>query len=100
MEETTIPKKVGFLVPRLLLVEEEKESDKKSTDVIEFTLKHRAGSAAKAPTYKLRVRWFCEGTVGEWIQVRKAIAGIWKQNSIAGPNDRVATVRQFYVESP
>jgi hypothetical protein len=51
----TSPKKMAFLVPPLPLVEEPKDKDEKpkTTDLIEFLLKQRAGSTATAPTYKL-----------------------------------------------
>ena len=80
----SIPKKTLFLVPPLPLVEEAKDKDKKpkATDVIESVLKERAGSTATAPTYKLKVTRFCEGTVAEWINFRKAILELWRQNGI------------------
>jgi hypothetical protein len=65
-----------FLIPPLPLVEEAKDEDKKpkATNVIEFILKQRAGSTATVPTYKLKITRFCEGTVAEWIDFRKAIS--------------------------
>jgi hypothetical protein len=90
----TIQKKTAFLVPPLPLVEEPKDKDEKpkATDIIEFILKQRAGSTATAPTYKLKVSRFCEGTVTEWIAFRKAIAELWKQNGITNAPDRVASI--------
>jgi hypothetical protein len=71
----TIQKKATFLIQPFPLVEEPKNKDEKpkATDLTEFILKQRAGSTASAPTYKLKVSRFCEGTVSEWISFRKAI---------------------------
>jgi hypothetical protein len=90
----TIPKKATFLIPPLPLIEETKDKDEKpkATDVIEFLLKQRAGSSAKSPTYKLKVTRFCEGTVSEWIEFRKAIAELWRQNSIIEVPDKIASI--------
>ena len=55
-------------------------------------LKQRAGSSAKAPTYKLKVTRFCEGTVFEWIEFHKAIAELWRQNSIIEVPDKIASI--------
>ncbi len=90
----SIPKKTLFLVPPLPLVEDAKDKDEKpkATDVIEFVLKQRAGSTATAPTYKLKVARFCEGTVSEWIDFRKAISELWRQNGITNTQDRVANI--------
>ncbi len=87
MENETIPKKATLVVPPLPLVKEPNEIPKR-TGVIEFVLKQRAGSTATAPTYKLTVARFCEGTVAEWIDIRKAIAELWRQNGITNPQDR------------
>ena len=35
---------------------------------------------------------FCDGSVGEWLEVRKAISEQWIQNSIDRPQDRVSSV--------
>jgi hypothetical protein len=89
-----ILKKTPFLVPPLPLVEEAKEKDEKqkATNVIEFILEQRADSTATAPTYKLKVTRFCEGTVLEWINFRKAIPELWRQNGITNTQDRVAII--------
>ena len=75
----------------MALIEEKVDKDA-SRDVIEFLVKQRAGSGATAPSYKLKVARFNEGTVEDWIRVRKAISELWRQNSISSPNDRVANV--------
>jgi hypothetical protein len=90
--EESIPKKIGYLVPPLPLIEDSVEPEK-SADLIEFNLKQRAGSGATASTYKIKVVRFCEGTVGEYINFCKAILELWTQNSITSPQDRIANVR-------
>jgi hypothetical protein len=63
MNETTT-----FLVPPFPFVKGAKDKDEKpkATDVIEFLLKQRADSTtATAPSCKLKVKSFCEGTVAE-----------------------------------
>ena len=91
----SIPKKTLYLIPPLPLVEDatkDKDEKPKATDVIKFVLKQRAGSTATAPTYKLKVTRFCEGTVSEWIDFRKAISELWRQNGITNMQDRVANI--------
>jgi hypothetical protein len=75
-------------------VEEAKDKDMKpkATDVIKFVLKQQAGSTPTAPAYKLEVTRFCEGTVPEWTDFRKAILELWRQNSITNTHDRVANI--------
>jgi hypothetical protein len=89
-----IQKKATFLIPPLPLVEEPKDKDEKlkATDLIEFILKQWAGSTSSAPTYKLKVSRFCEGTVSEWISFRKAIAELWKQNGLNNAQDKIANI--------
>ena len=87
----SIPRKPTYLAPAMALIEEKVDKDA-SRDVIEFLVKQRAGSGATAPSYKLKVARFNEGTVEDWIRVRKAISELWRQNSISSPNDRVANV--------
>jgi hypothetical protein len=90
----TIQKKATFLFSPLPLVEVPKDKDKKpkATDLIEFILEQRAGSTSSAPTYKLKVSRFCEGTVSEWISFRKAIAELWKQNGLNDAQDKIANI--------
>ena len=89
-----IPKRMTFLVLPLSLVEEPKDREEKpkATDLIEFILKQPAGSTPSAPTYKLKVSRFCEGTVSEWISFRKAIAELWKQNGLNNAQDKIANI--------
>ena len=89
--DETIPKKRDFLVPALPLVEEPAEKAR-TTDVIEFLAKQRAGSTVNGPTYKVKVQRFNEGTVSERIAIRKAIRELWAQNNIMSQPDRVANI--------
>jgi hypothetical protein len=88
----TIPKKTAFLVPPLPLVEgaKDKEEMPKATDIIEFVLKQRVD--ATAPTCKLKGTRFCRRTVAEWIDFRKAILELWRQNDITNTQDRVGNI--------
>ena len=91
-EMDTIPRKTSFLIPPLPLIEDEEAENAKTTDIIEFTLKQKAGSSSTGSTYKLKVNRFCEETVSEWIDFRKAIKEVWKQNGISSPSDHVANL--------
>jgi hypothetical protein len=90
----TIQKKATFLFLPLPLVEEpkDKEEKPKATGLIKFILKEQAGSTSSAPTYKLKVSRFCEGTVSKWISFRKAIAELWKQNGLNNRQDKIANI--------
>ena len=97
--DENVPKKAAYLTPPLPLVEETVALDKTSTDVIEFQLKQRAGTTgANAATYKMKVSRFQEGSVGDWIAVRKAISELWTQNSIIRPEDKVANIHAILRE--
>ena len=87
----SIPKKHTYLVPAMTLIEETVDKDT-TRDVIEFLVKQKAGSGSTAPAYKLKVARFNEGTVEEWIRVRKAISELWRQNAITSSGDRVSNV--------
>jgi len=58
----------GGVQPCLTLVPATK-SDVEATELIQFSLKVRAGSAASAPTYKRKVARFNGGSPSEWIEV-------------------------------
>jgi len=88
-----IPRKPAFLTPSLTLVEEVPD-DLHATERISYLLKQRAGATGStATTYKMYVHRFCEGTVQQWITLRKNVEEIWTQNAITAPGDRLATVR-------
>ena len=71
----------GKLQPCLTLVPPtNKEVDE--TEIIEFTLKLRAGSGANAPTYKRKVARFNGGSPAEWIEVLEALDEIFAQNGL------------------
>ena len=57
-------------------------------DLVEFTMKVRAGSAATAPTYKRRVARFANGTPAEWIDLLESLEELFSQNSLTSPEDR------------
>ena len=87
-----IPRKPAFLTPSLTLVEEVPD-DLHATERISYLLKQRAGATGStATTYKMYVHRFCEGTVQQWITLRKNVEEIWTQNAITAPGDRLANV--------
>ena len=88
-----IPRKTSYLSPCLTLIVEVPD-DKHPTEQISFQLKQRANSTSATPEkYKFYVQRFCEGTVQQWITVRRAFDEIWLQNALTGATDRMSTVR-------
>ena len=57
-------------------------------DLVEFTMKVRAGSGATAPSYKRRVARFANGTPTEWIDLLESLEELFTQNSLTTPDDR------------
>ena len=55
-------------------------------------LKSQAGTAGSS-TYKKKIALFDQGTPQEWIDTQRDIFEVWKQNSIAVPEDRIAIIR-------
>ena len=92
MAERAAPKYVNYLTPSIFLQSEVKEEKPKS-NIIEFTLKVKAGSNAKAQTYKKKVGRFFAGNATDWIEVCEDLEEIWNQNSITAPTDREANVK-------
>lgn len=91
VNETTGVK--GVLQPCLTLVPPTKK-DVSETDIIEFSLHVRAGSAAKnAPTYKRKVARFNGGSPAEWIEVLEALDEIFARNGLSTPQDQENIVR-------
>jgi hypothetical protein len=91
--DKTIPKKNAFLTPCLPLEASDKEDKKEESDYVTFTLKVRAGqTGTSAPSYKMKVAKFEDGTPTEWIEVMNALEEIWKQNSLTTASDRQASV--------
>ena len=83
VNETTGVK--GVLQPCLTLVPPTKK-DVSETEIIEFSLQVRAGSAAKnAPTYKRKVARFNGGSPAEWIEVLEALDEIFGRNGLTTP---------------
>jgi hypothetical protein len=90
--DATIPKKTPYLTPCLPLVEPEKETSDETT-LVTFSLKVRAGSAATATTYKMKVAKFGSGTPAIWIEVLNSLNEIWTQNGMTTATDREASVK-------
>lgn len=93
--ENSIPKKTAFLTPCLPLEVLEKQEKKSESDYVTYTLKVRAGSAASAPTYKMKVAKFDNGTPGEWIDVIESFHEIWIQNSMTSAADKEASIKSI-----
>ena len=89
---TNVAKSTAVAQPCLTLVPVEKK-DVDETELIQFTLKVRAGSATNAPTYKRKVARFETGTPAEWISVLEALDEIFLQNSVATAQDRENVIR-------
>ena len=68
-------------------------SNPDETELVQFTLKVRAGSNSSAPTYKRKVARFAGGTPAEWIEVLEALDEVFAQNSLTSAEDRVNVVR-------
>jgi hypothetical protein len=82
----------GGVQPCLTLVPATK-SDVEATELIQFSLKVRAGSAASAPTYKRKVARFNGGSPSEWIEVLEALDEIFAQNTLTSAQDRENVIR-------
>ena len=82
----------GGVQPCLTLVSTPR-SNPDETDLVQFTLKVRAGSNSSAPTYKRKVARFAGGTPAEWIEVLEAFDEVFVQNSLASAEDQVNIVR-------
>jgi hypothetical protein len=88
-----IPRKMLYLVPLLTLIKDSVD-EKHPTEMISYSLKQRASATAAAlEKYKFYVQRFCEGTVQEWINVRRAMEESWTQNQVTSAGDRTAIVR-------
>ena len=83
---------MGGLQPCLTLVPPTK-SEVDETDIIELSLKLRAGSGASAPTYKRKVARFNGGSPAEWIEVLEALDEIFAQNALTSAQDRENIIR-------
>ena len=97
--EKTIPKKNSYLTPCLPLEASDTGDKKEESDYVTFTLKVRAGqTGTSAPSYKMKVAKFEDGTATEWIEVMNALEEIWKQNSLTTASDRQASVKTILRE--
>ena len=89
---TVNPKPSAGGQPCLTLVPAVK-GDVDETELVQFTLKVRAGSAVNAPIYKRKVARFTCGTPAEWIAVLEALDEIFAQNSVVTALDRENVIR-------
>jgi hypothetical protein len=96
--EKTIPKKIPFLTTCLPFEASDKEDKKEESEYVTFTLKDRAGTGSTAPSYKMKVAKFEDGTPAEWIEVLDALEEIWKQNSMVTATDREASIKTILRE--
>jgi hypothetical protein len=96
--EKTIPKKIPFLTPCLPLEASDKEDKKEESEYVTFTLKVRARTGSTAPSYKMKVAKFEDGTPAEWIDVLVALEEIWKHNSMVTATDREASIKTILRE--
>jgi len=69
------------------------KSDVDETELVQFSLKVRAGSSATAPTYKRKVARFTSGTPAEWIAVLEALDEIFLQNGLTAASDQENVIR-------
>jgi hypothetical protein len=69
------------------------KSDVDATELVQFTLKVRAGSATNAPIYKRKVARFNSGNPTEWIAVLEGLEEIFAQNSVTSALDRENVIR-------
>jgi hypothetical protein len=96
--EKTIPKKIPFLTPCLPLEASDVEDKKEESDYVTFTLKVRAGTGSTAPSYKMKVAKFEDGTPAEWIDVVNALEEVWKQNYMNLAHEREASIKTILRE--
>jgi FtsZ-interacting cell division protein YlmF len=97
--ERTIPKKNSYLTPCLPLEASDKEDKKEESDYVTLTVKVRAGqTGTSAPSYKMKVAKFEDGTPTKWIDVMNALEEICKQNSLTQASDRQASVKTILRE--
>ena len=87
------PVKKLSLQPVLPLVPENQDKvELDKSKFISMDLKSRAGGK-NVSTYKKYVKRFEEGTPQEWIDLLRDLEEIWRQNTIAEPQDRASIVR-------
>jgi hypothetical protein len=96
--EKTILKKTPFLTPCLPLEASDKEDKKEESEHVTFRLKVKAGTGSTAPSYKMKVAMFEDGTPQEWIDVLETLEEIWKQNSMVMATDREASIKTILWE--
>ena len=95
---TTDSKKPGAGGQPCLTLVPAVKGDVDETELVQFSLKVRAGSAVSAPTYKRKVARFTSGTPSEWIAVLEALEEIFAQNSVTVALDRENVIRTILRE--
>ncbi len=91
MMSDRIPKKARVEPCLTLVPSPPREVEEK--DLVQFTLKVRAGSAASAPVYKRKVARFANGTPAEWIEVLESLEELFNQNSLRAPEDQENAIK-------
>ena len=86
-----IPRKPARGVEPCLTLFPKASQEPEEKDLVEFTMKVRAGSAASAPTYKRRVARFANGTPSEWINLLESLEELFGQNSLT--TRKIVTMR-------
>ena len=94
MTDLNTSNQVNYLTPCLLLHQETKV-DPIERNLVQFTLKVKAGSGSTAPTYKKKVERFYSGTPTEWIEVLACLEEIWTLNGVTSAADREAVLKLF-----
>ncbi len=62
-------------------------------NLVQFTLKVQADSAASTPVYKRKVARYATGTLVEWIEVLESLEEFFNQNSLKVPEDRENAIK-------
>ena len=74
--------------------DDDKDSD--PSRYVEMMLKCKAGALPEnSQKYKKKFKIFEEGSPQEYVDVREAIAEIWRQNSIVNAEDRISIVKML-----
>ena len=83
----------GFLQPIIPLIPEHETDSSKKNTYITMEVKCTAGSSknSKDKNYKKHILRFEAGTPQEWINLKKDLEEVWKQNSIEQALDRCST---------
>jgi hypothetical protein len=89
----SIPRKLNGALKPCLTLQPETKTSVEDTDLVQFTLKVKAGSEPTATTYKKKVARFVSGSPLSWIEVLESLQEIWTQNTLTEAIDREACVK-------